>query len=132
MRFEIVHSNTKITKTRVRQSQVCYLCTTHSLPFKARICLLSDRSSLPWLVQLLTYSCQGSAISGKVKDGSLQINSLVSNNCFSYRHVFQNGVNALSKMTNHFCQKSQNTVSMFYRLTVLHSNMKYNLYWIVR
>ena len=33
------------------------------------------------------------------KDGNLQINSLASNNCFSHRKVFQNGVwNALSKM----------------------------------
>ena len=35
-----------------------------------------------------------------MKDGSLEINSLVQNvlsNCLSYRNVFQNGVNALSK-----------------------------------
>ena len=32
-----------------------------------------------------------------LKDGSFQINSLVSNNCFSYRNVFQTGVNALLK-----------------------------------
>ena len=35
-----------------------------------------------------------------LKDGSLQIDILVSNNCFSYRNVFQNSVNALSKMVN--------------------------------
>ena len=29
---------------------------------------------------------------------NLQINSLASNNCFSHRNVFQNGVNALSKI----------------------------------
>ena len=31
-------------------------------------------------------------------DGSLEINSLALNNCFSYRNVFQNDANALSKM----------------------------------
>ena len=34
----------------------------------------------------------------KLKDGSLEINSLALNNCFSYRNVFQNGINALTKM----------------------------------
>ena len=33
-----------------------------------------------------------------LKDGSLDTSSLASNNCLSYRNVFQNGVNALSKM----------------------------------
>ena len=37
-------------------------------------------------------------IFGTLKDGSIQINSLGSNNCFSYRNAFQNGGNALSKM----------------------------------
>ena len=48
-----------------------------------------------------------------LKDDSLQINSLAFNNCFSYRNVFQNGVNALSKMVFKnplFCQKAQNFV----------------------
>ena len=33
-----------------------------------------------------------------LKDGSLEINSLALNNCFSYKNVFQNGVNALLKV----------------------------------
>ena len=37
-----------------------------------------------------------------LKDGSPQSISLASNNCFSYTDVFQNGVNALSKMVNLF------------------------------
>ena len=41
------------------------------------------------------YTCQTSVIFGTLKDGSLQINSLALNHCFSYRNVFQNGVNAL-------------------------------------
>ena len=32
------------------------------------------------------------------KNGSLKINNFPSNNCFSYRNVFQNGVNAKSKI----------------------------------
>ena len=36
-------------------------------------------------------------MSGTLKDGSLQINSIALNSCFSYRNVFQNGVKALSK-----------------------------------
>ena len=49
-------------------------------------------------------------------DGSLEINSLALNNCFSYRNVFQNDANALSKMDLKypffffFCQKAHNFV----------------------
>ena len=32
--------------------------------------------------------------------------SIASSNCFSHRNVFQNGVNTLSKMVNHFLSKS--------------------------
>ena len=38
MCFEMVHSNTKIAKSRVCQSQVCYLRTTHSSALKRRNC----------------------------------------------------------------------------------------------
>ena len=44
-----------------------------------------------------------------LKDGSLQINSLAFNKCFSYRNFFQNVVEALSKIvwkTQFFCQKA--------------------------
>ena len=34
MRFEMVHSNSKNPKPRVRQSQVCYLPLTHSSALK--------------------------------------------------------------------------------------------------
>ena len=47
------------------------------------------------------------------KDGSLQINILALNNCFSHRNIFQNDVNALSKMffkNPVCCQKAQNFV----------------------
>ena len=53
---------------------------------------------------------------GTLKDGSLEINGSALNNCFSYRNVFQNGVNALSKIVlKHiffffFGQKAENFV----------------------
>ena len=37
-------------------------------------------------------------IFGTLKVGSLQINSLALNNNFSFRNVFQNGVNSFPKM----------------------------------
>ena len=49
-------------------------------------------------------------IFGRLKDGGLQITSLASTNCFTYRNVFQNGVNALPKMVSYFCQTTQNFV----------------------
>ena len=54
-------------------------------------------------------------IFGILKDGGLQINSLALNNRFSNRNVFQNGVNALSKMvlkTPFFRQKAQISCSL--------------------
>ena len=42
------------------------------------------------------------------ENDSLEISSLALNSCFSYKNVFQNGVNSLSKMVNHFfCHKAQ-------------------------
>ena len=49
--------------------------------------------------------CQIALISGTLKDGSLLINMVVSNNCFSYRNIFQNGIDALSKMVEGFFVK---------------------------
>ena len=46
-------------------------------------------------------------------DGSFGNNSLALNNCFSYRNVYQNGANVLSKMVLKnpvFRQKAQNFV----------------------
>ena len=48
------------------------------------------------------YMCRTTVIFITLKGGSLQIIILISNNCFSYRNVFQNDVNALSKMIRHF------------------------------
>ena len=60
------------------------------------------------------YTCRTTVIFGTLKDGCLEINSLALNNCFSYRNVFQNGVNALSEMVLKppffLCQQAQNFV----------------------
>ena len=52
----------------------------------------------------------GLPIFGTLKDGSLKLSSLALNNCLSYRNVFQNGVNVLSKcsLKTDFLSKSSN------------------------
>ena len=52
------------------------------------------------------FTCQITVIFGTLKDGSLLINTLASNICFSYRNMFQNGVDALSKIVGAFLSKS--------------------------
>ena len=55
------------------------------------------------------YTCRTNIIFGTLEDGSLKSNSLPFNNCFSYRNVFQNAVNAMSKifLKNRFLSKSK-------------------------
>ena len=48
------------------------------------------------------FTCRITVIFGTLKDGSLLINTLASNICFSYRNMFQNGVDALSKIVDAF------------------------------
>ena len=52
------------------------------------------------------FTCRITAIFGTLKGGSLLINTLASNICFSYRNMFQNGVDALSKIVDAFLSKS--------------------------
>ena len=54
------------------------------------------------------FTCRITVIFGTLKDGSLLINTLASNICFSYRNIFQNGVNALPKIVDTFLSKSSN------------------------
>ena len=59
------------------------------------------------------FMCRTTAIFETLEDGILKIISVALNKIFSYKDVFQNGVNALSKMvlrTPTFCQKAQNFV----------------------
>ena len=52
------------------------------------------------------FTCRITVIFGTLKDGSLLINALASNICFSYRNMFQNGVDALTKIVDAFLSKS--------------------------
>ena len=52
------------------------------------------------------FTCRITVIFGTLKDGSLLNNTLASNICFSYRNMFQNGVDALSKIVDAFLSKS--------------------------
>ena len=56
----------------------------------------------------LGFTCRITVIFGTLKDWSLLINILASNICFSYRNMFQNGVDALSKIVDAFLSKSSN------------------------
>ena len=60
-------------------------------------------------------TCRNTVIFGTLKDGSLLINTLASNICFSYRNMFQNGVDALSKIVDAFLSKS----SKFYLVRII-------------
>ena len=61
------------------------------------------------------FTCRIPVIFGTLKDGSLLINTLASNICFNYRNVFQNGVDALSKIVDAFFSKS----SKFYLVRII-------------
>ena len=54
------------------------------------------------------FTCRITVIFGTLKDGSLLINTLASNIFFSYRNIFQNGVDALPKIVDAFLSKSSN------------------------
>ena len=63
----------------------------------------------------IAFTCRITVIFGTLKDGSLLINTLASNICFSYRNMFQNGVDALSKIVDAFLSKS----SKFYLVRII-------------
>ena len=54
------------------------------------------------------FTCWITIIFGILKDGSLLNNTLASNIWFSYRNIFQNGVDALPKIVDAFLSKSTN------------------------
>ena len=68
--------------------RVCHVCCNFKIDFTRRI----------------------TVIFGTLKDGSLLINTLPSNICFSYKNMFQNGVDALSKIVDAFLSKAQNFI----------------------
>ena len=55
---------------------------------------------------ILGYICRITVNFGTLVDVSVLINNFASNNCFSYRNIFQNGVDASSKIDNAFLAKS--------------------------
>ena len=57
-----------------------------------------------------------------MNDGSLEINNLALNNCFSYRNVFQNGTNTLSKIGFFFFKKNP----------FLSKSWKFRVIWTIR
>ena len=61
------------------------------------------------------FTCRITVIFGTLKDGSLLVNTLASNICFSYRNMFQNGVDALSKIVDAFLLKR----SKFYLVWII-------------
>ena len=61
------------------------------------------------------FACRITVIFGRLKDRSLLMNTLASNICFSYKNMFQNGVNALSKIVDAFLSKS----SKFYLVRII-------------
>ena len=74
-----------------------------------------------WVCQVncnfkISFTCRITVIFGTLKNGSLLINTLASNICFSYRNMFQNCVDALSKIVDAFLSKSS----------------KFYLVWIIR
>ena len=63
----------------------------------------------------LGFTCRITIIFGTLKDGSLLIDTLASNICFSYRNMFQNCVDTLSKIVDAFLSKS----SKFYLVWII-------------
>ena len=87
--IETLVRSSKITKLRVRAFfhktvRVCHVYSNFRIGFTC------------WITVLF----------GTLKDGSLLINTLASNICFSYSNMFQNGVDALSKIVDAFLSKS--------------------------
>ena len=73
----------------------------------------------------LGFTCRITVIFGTLKDGSLLINTLASNICFSYRNMFQNGVDALSKIVDAFLSKS----SKFYLVRIIRKCSDFASLW---
>ena len=73
----------------------------------------------------LGFTCRITVIFGTLKDGSLLINTLASNICFSYRNMFQNGVDVLSKKVDAFLSKS----SKFYLVWIIRKCSNFASLW---
>ena len=61
------------------------------------------------------FMCRITVIFLTLKDGSLLMNTLASNICFCHRNMFENGIDALSKIVDAFLSKS----SKFYIVHII-------------
>ena len=90
--------------------EVFHACQPYDITDK---CLLGVRAVFHKTVRVchvccnfkIGFTCRITVIFGTLKDGSLLIYTLASNICFSFRNMFQNGVEALSKIFDAFLSK---------------------------
>ena len=73
----------------------------------------------------LGFTCRITVIFGTLKDRSLLINTLASKICFSYRNMYQKGVDALSKIVDTFLSKS----SKFYLVRIIRKCSNFASLW---
>ena len=73
----------------------------------------------------LGFTCPITVIFGTLKDGSLLTNTLASSICFSYKNMFQNGVDSLSKIVDAFLSKS----SKFYLVRIIRKCPNFASLW---
>ena len=59
------------------------------------------------------YICRITVIFSTLKDESLLSNTFASNNCFTYGNIFQNGIDALSKIDDAFSAKKVENFILF-------------------
>ena len=97
----------------------CYLCSLCYMPLNLiyfivskiikmldlRVRAVFHKTVRVWHVYnnfKIGFTCRITVIFGTLKIGSLLINTLVSSISFSYKNMFQNGVDALSKIVHAF------------------------------
>ena len=91
--YDIIQNHLRVRAVFHKTVWVCHVCCNFEIGFKCRI----------------------TVIFRTLKDGSLLINTLASHICFSYRNMFQNGVDALPKRVDAFLSKS----SKFYLVQII-------------
>ena len=115
IRFCIFYNRSELTH--------CVISVSHAFPMQTHYNSLRVRAFFHKTVRVchvycnfkLGFTCRIIVIFGTLKDGSLLINTLASKICFSYRNMFQNGFNALSKIVDAFLSKT----SKFYLVRII-------------
>ena len=103
------------------QHSICFWKNGFTLPLRVRAV---------WVCRVycnlkIGFTCRITVIFGTLKGGSLLINTLASKICFSYRNMFQNGVDALSKTVDAFLSKS----SKFYLVWIIRKRSNFASLW---